>query len=383
MQERRLSFLLTSTLLTLSLGTWVVTSALVQTVGQAEQAKELVGKSGLYTAVIPSQLADAQKANPVLADLPLDNPEIQKLLAVSLDSKKVQAEGDRAIDGIYGWLEGTSDKPTIDINVAPNQGALAVSAGDYAAKYAATLPACGPGEGEYSPAEFAARPLSATCLPAGTKGEIVKNYVANSIASNPALAVGTQLTEQDVRFSNGKTIMEAFDGAPVWYQRAQTLPLLAAAVAGLCALVLLLILRPLGGIKSTGKHMLTVGITLALVSVVLAWILEMSLGMLLPKNQNPNIAEALTRLTTLFNNALRDNILVLSLYLAAGGAVLLAAAYILKRMHHKPAISSANSMQASSYSASASFSPMATQVAAKSTHRKSSVRKTATRKKKT
>lgn len=332
MPERRLSFLLVSFIFTLALGTYIVTAAFARTIGQPEQAKDLLHKSGLYEAIIPSTLADQQQNNPLLANVPLDNPEIQKLLATSLDSKKVQEEGDKAVDGLYSWLEGKRDKPTIAINIMPNQQSLAQTAGDYAAKYAATLPACAPGQGD--PTAFSADPLSATCLPAGTTPEIVKQYISGGIANNPALGVNTQLTEEDVKFTNGKTIMEAFDTAPVWYQRAQTVPMWAALAALVCVVLLLLILKPVGGLRSSGKHMLSVGITLAAVAWLLAWILtkgEEWIYKPFPDN-NANVGDALMKLTTLFNNALRDNIVLLSLVMAGIGAVLFALAWLLRAM---------------------------------------------------
>jgi hypothetical protein len=78
-----LPFLIVSPLLTIALGVWVLTSALHMTIGTPKQTEDLLNKSGVYQAVIPSQVADAQAANPSLQNLPLDNPEIQKILGNS------------------------------------------------------------------------------------------------------------------------------------------------------------------------------------------------------------------------------------------------------------------------------------------------------------
>ncbi|MDB5181999.1 MAG: hypothetical protein JWP13_762 [Candidatus Saccharibacteria bacterium] len=337
MPERRFSFsfLIISTLLTIALGGWVITSALTRTVGQPEQAKDLLNKSGLYQAIIPQQVADAQKANPSLSGIPLDNPEIQKILATSLDTQKLQNEGDKAVDAVYAWLEGKSGEPRIDISVMADQESLAQAAGDYAAKHAASLPACGPGEADY--AAFADNPLSATCLPVGISPEIVQSNVEQAVANNPALGTSTQLTENDLKLANGKTIMESFNSAPVWYQRARLLPLIFITIAAICVVLLLLILKTEQGVRSAGKHFLSVGITFALVAIALAWGLEKLFSTFIPKSDNPNVGDALMKLSTLFNAALRDNMVLVSLYLVAAGAIFLICALLLRRMKRSTA----------------------------------------------
>src|SRR5438094_446213 len=113
MPEKRLSFLIISPLLTISLGLWILSTSLAATIGHPSQTKTLIHQSGLYQAIIPSQVGQAVKSNSALANLPLDNPKIQAVLDKSLDSSKVQTEGDQAVDGIYSWLEGKSPQPRI------------------------------------------------------------------------------------------------------------------------------------------------------------------------------------------------------------------------------------------------------------------------------
>lgn len=330
MQESRLSFILTSFFLTLALGTWLLASSLAATVGKPEQTKDLLKQSGLYQAVIPAQVADVQRANPSLASVPLDNPEIQKILGSSLDAKNVEQQGDKAIDAIYAWLEGKSETPQIDITVMADQQRLATAAGNYVAKYVSGLPACAPGEADY--AAFSTNPLEATCMPPGTDAQMVRSSVEQAILSNPALGASTQLTEEDVRLANGKTIMESLGSAPTWYQRAVYLPLIAAILIAFFAIVLLFVVGVRSGVKSIGKHALSVGITLAVVAIALAWAMEKSLSTFVPKSDNPNVGDALMRLSNLFNAAYRDNIIQSSLYLVAGGAVLLIVGILLTKL---------------------------------------------------
>jgi hypothetical protein len=334
MLERRLSFILISSLLTLFLGGWVLTSALEHTLGQPQQAKDLLHKSGVYTAIIPSQLAETQKANPSLSGLPLDNPGIQKLLESSLDTKKVQTEGDKAVDGIYAWLEGKQDKPAISLSAMPDQQRLATSLGDLAAKHAATLPTCTPEESMSS--EIANDPFAAKCLPMGLSAETVRGLVTGEVATHPALSTETIVTEENLTLTNGKTITDTFSAAPVWYQRAEKLPMYLLIAAGVCTFLLLLILGLRQGFWSVGKHLAIVGITLALCAVLVAWVVSYLFKALMPKGISANLGTALSKLTTLFHDAYRNNIIELSLCLVVAGAFLLGLGFILKRLQHAP-----------------------------------------------
>jgi hypothetical protein len=336
-----LPFLIVSPLLTIALGVWVLTSALHMTIGTPKQTEDLLNKSGVYQAVIPSQVADAQAANPSLQNLPLDNPEIQKILGNPLDSQNLQKQGNQAVEALYAWLEGKSSKPQINISVMANQQGLAKAAGDYAVQFATKLPACGPGEADYDTLQ--SDPLSIKCLPTGVNADMIRSAVQNAVATNPALGNNTQITENDVKLSNGKTIMDSFNTAPKWYQRAQLLPLISAAVAAVCILLLLLILRPIGGIKSVGKHLLSVGLVLAAVAFGLAWLFKKLYSLFIPQSNNPNIADALNNLSNLFNAAYRDNIVRQSAYLVVAGAALIIVAVILKRLSHATANSPSTS----------------------------------------
>lgn len=326
-----LPFILVSTLLTLALGTWVLTAGLSRTIGKPAQAQELLNKSGIYQALIPSQVAEAQAVNPSLQNMPLDNPEVQKILGQSLDSQKLHEQGNKAVDAIYAWLEGKDAKPQINIAVAADQQELAKAAGDYAVQKASKLPTCAPGEADYN--AFATDPLSVSCLPPGTDADMVRSTIESTVLGNPALGESTQLTENDIKLPNGKTIMDSFNAAPVWYQRAQLLPLISAITAGVCILLLLLIFGFRLGLRSAGKHLLSVGIVMAVVSIGLAWAFEKLYSSFVPKSSNPNITDALNQLSNLFNAAYRDNIVRLSAYLAIGGVLLLAVAWVLKLVH--------------------------------------------------
>lgn len=325
-----LPFLLVSPLLTIALAVWVLASALHMTIGTAAETEDLLNKSGVYQAVIPSQVAQAQAANPSLQNLPLDNPQIQKILGSSLDSQNLQKQGNQAVDAIYNWLEGKSAKPLINISVMANQQDLATAAGNYAEQFASKLPACGPGEADYQTLE--SDPLSIKCLPPGVDANTIRSAVENAVATNPALGTSTEVTENDVKLPNGKTIMDSFNTAPKWYQRAQLLPLISAIVAGVCILLLLLILKPIGGIKSVGKHLLSVGIVLSLVAIGLTWLFKKLYTTFIYHSFNPNINDALNNLSDQFNIAYRNNIIHQSAYLAVAGAALILVAVILRQI---------------------------------------------------
>lgn len=375
MYESRKSYLLVSTLLTIALGGWILTTALARTAGEPAQTQALLSGSGLYQAVIPQQVADIQAANSSLAGIPLDNPEVQKIIGTSLDSKRLETEGNKAVESVYAWLEGKTERPQIDIAVMADPTKLAEAAGDYAARYTATLPDCAPGQADYS--ALSANPLGATCRPPEVTPEVVRANVSSAVTSNPALGTSTQLTEDDVKLTNGKTIVESFDYAPVWYQRAQMLPLVLAISVIVMMLILLVVLRPTAGMRSAGKHFMSVGITLAVIAVALTWVIEHGYDYFVPKAENPNVGDALMELTNLFNAAYRDNIVGLGLYSAAIGLGLIAFAYLTGKLHRKPAVPQVTSNSSSSLSkapTAVSFTPLTT-TKSKTAKKKTTVKK--------
>lgn len=337
MQERRLSFVLVSTLLTLSIGGWILTAALHQTIGKADQTIALVHKSGLYQAIIPSQIKQVQQDNPSLAGLPLDNPQVQKAIENSMDTKKIRQEGDMAIGDLYRWLEGKSNRPSFSINAMPDRQTLATELGDVAYQHAATLSTC------HSiadvPTDIATNPLAAKCLPPGVDAEAVRQLVIGEVSTNQALAStdGT-ISADDIKFSNGKPVLDTFSSAPTWYKPALLLPTIFAVAAAVFMILLLIILRPFRGIKSVGKHLFVVGITLAICSLVIAWAIDWAFKRFVPDSGDANVNAALMKLTSLFDAAYRNNIIRLSAYVIVAGAVLYALGWILVRVfHHRSA----------------------------------------------
>jgi hypothetical protein len=101
--------------------------------------------------------------------------------------------------------------------------------------------------------------------------------------------------------------------------------------------LLLLILGLRLGLKSAGKHLLSVGIVMALVAAGLTWLFDRFYSSFFPPTSNPNIGSALNQLSNLFDVAYRDNIIRLCAYMAIGGAVLLVAALVLKLVQHPAA----------------------------------------------
>jgi hypothetical protein len=339
MPERRLSFLLISPLFTLSLAGLILILALSYTIGQPQQAQDLVHKSRLYNAVLPAQLSDMQKSNPSLASLPLSDQDLQRLLGYSVDSGIVQSQGDKAIDDIYAWLEGKNMQPRFTISIMPDRESLANMLGELARQHAESLPVCQ--SLADVPSDIAAHPMEATCLPPGITANTIKEYVIGEVNTDPSFSADSIISSDDIKMPNGKPVLVNFSSAPVWYQRAQKLPIILAVLAVICALLLLTILRPGRGIKSIGKHLLAVGITLSICALALTWAIDWAFNKFVPKSSNPTINDALIKLTSVFDAAYRNNIIRLSVYFAVAGAVLYAIGFVLNRSRRTPVASTA------------------------------------------
>lgn len=393
MPIKRLSFafVLVSTLLTLTLGIWVLTTALSQTIGKPDQTKTLLHKSGLYQALIPSQIADAQQNNPSLAKLPLDNPDIQKVLASGLGTTQLEQQGDKAVDGIYDWLDGKSAQPSIHIAVQADQQALATAAGNYAVQYAAKLPTCAPGESSYT--GFASDPLSAACIPLGITSDMVRSFTTSAVLSNPAFGASTVINQDDIKLPGNKSIVQAFGSAPKWYRWARLLPLISGAAAVLFAVLVLIMLRWIDGIRSIGRHLFSVGLTLGICAAALAWAMRKGFDYVVPSSNNANINAALSNLTNSFDDAYRNNIIHLVIPMGIAGLVLIIVAFVLKKIFRRstktapgtpktePKLPEAESLAAAPVAAS--FTPSGPPELPKKAARTTTARKKAAPKKKT
>lgn len=383
--QRRLSFLILSPLLTLSIGGFILTTALHQTIGQPKQTEDLVQQSGLYQAIIPSQLAQVQKDNPSVSGIPLDNPQVQKALADSVNTKQIEGEGNQVIDTLYRWLNGNDTRPTFSINAMPDRQTLATELGQVAYQHAADLPACT--SLSEVPTDIATNPLAAKCLPPGLSAEAVRQLVIGQVDTSDVLAsTDATITQDDIKGPNGKPILDSFSSAPTWYKPLLALPKIFAIAAAVCALLLLVTLRPTRGIKSIGKHMLTVGITLGILALFVTWAVDWAFKRFVPQSSDADVNGALMKLVSLFDTALRNNIVRLSMYAVAAGAVLFAIGWALRRAAHhsstgpKPAQSKHRSSAADRLEApapQASFTPAGPPALPKTAHATKAHRKRA------
>lgn len=325
---KRIAIGLVSGLLVAAASTWVLTSALHSTIGTADKTKVLLHESGIYQAIIPDQIVKAQQNSASWAQA-LANPQIQKLLAGTVSQQKVTQQGDKAVDSIYNWLEGKTTTPDISIEAAPDNSSIKNAVSNFTSQ----LPTCAAGE---SPgANIASNPLSARCIPAGISPSMITDYISSTIAANPQLANGIQLTEQDLKVDHNQTIGDAYNWAPALYQQSQSLPLISMVVGVICIALLLLLLELRGGLRAAGKQLLIIGVVFALGAAAVVWALKKVLTALIPGGESTTLVSSLGKLITLFSDALRGNIIRFGIYLAIFGALLWIISIILSRLQAK------------------------------------------------
>ncbi len=321
---KRLGVGLVSSLLITMATCWIVLAALQSTIGTADKTKTLLNNSGAYQAVIPDKLVEAGQNNSELSEL-LSNSQIQKLFAGSLSGQKVAEQGDRAVDGVYDWLEGNTESPQVKISVTPDESTI----GESVNTYVNDLPVCAAGENPG--ANITTDPLSIRCIPNGISPSVITNYLKAAVASNPALANGVQVDENDLLTNGNQTIDDAYNWAPAAYQGAQALPVITAVIGLVCIGLLLVLLKLRAGLKAVGVQLVTIGAVLAIGSALIAGALKTVLNNVIPGSETVNIANALTKLTTEFSDAYRGNIIKFGLYVALLGAILWIISFILGR----------------------------------------------------
>lgn len=177
----------------------VTSASLSLTIGKPGTLKRWLSSSGIYGKVVPAVLEESAKASKEPSDtssISLSDPNIQKIAENVFTPTFIQQSSESAIDGTYTWLEGKTDKPQFNINVADAKAKFANGVGDYLRTRAASLPAC-----KTIPTQFDV--LNATCIPRGlnVNSEIdktVKDILNNKdFLPDPAVTADSIKTKED------------------------------------------------------------------------------------------------------------------------------------------------------------------------------------------
>ncbi len=268
---RRIFIVLCIPLLGLSLLLVLISLAITTYLGTPTAIKKTLATSHIYDHAVSSIIASTQQKNQdqnqqkAKEDIPFDIPEVKAAAEKSISPQFIQKSAESLIDGIYGWLDGTTAEPQFTINVSEAKTSFIENVATAAVTHVEALPVCTTADQIPS----GDNPFDATCRPPNFNAESTKQEILSQVnASDGPLAKDT-FTFADMQGEGKKPITEDFSSAPKAFQTAKRIPLILAVISLIFATILFLLHRNHSrGLKTTGKVFLTTGITVFILSLI-------------------------------------------------------------------------------------------------------------------
>lgn len=215
----------------LSLYGFITATALFVVFSQPDSIKQAFIDTGAYERFVPQSIAAAAKANQTSGSAPIQDSEIQKIIASSFPSVQLRAETEKVIDSGYAWLRGQVASPYFVIDFSSNIDQMAAGLSAYAMQRLGSLPVC-----LVNPQVV--DPFTATCQPKSFNYEAEQQALAESIRENNGIMTNTKLTVHDLpKAADGTTFIQQYSYAPRLFQIMQLAPyvlfvtMVASAVA--------------------------------------------------------------------------------------------------------------------------------------------------------
>lgn len=200
--------------------------------GTPNRIEKALVDANAYQRFIPAVIASNEKSLS-LSTIPLDDPEVQRIIKQAFPPQSLQADTQTVIDSFYAWLKGTTPKPNYVVDFTPNVTLLAAGLSNYAFSRLASLPVC-----EQAPKEI--DPFTARCQPRDFDYVASQAELQASLEKDGAILPQKRLTVQDLpKNSEGKTIVERFSYAPALYTIAFAAPAILIGLIPLTALFII------------------------------------------------------------------------------------------------------------------------------------------------
>jgi hypothetical protein len=263
---RLLSYGLRVSLLLLAL-----TAAAATVFGSPDTLKTSLKSSGTYQTA--SDQLSRQAGNTVsgLANLKVDKATVEVAAQQSFSPQTIETNTESAVDELYGWLQGKTEKPIIKLDLSPYVDDFVQSVGNQAEQRVAQLPACTAEQlRQINPNTINIYELP--CRPPGVDLGSAKQVAINqAVASNDFLQNPVLSSDSLPKDANGKTALDRASSLPTVYQWAMRGPWIFGGMALLCAALIVWLLWSAGWRAGAGKlarSFLGVGITLLVITAL-------------------------------------------------------------------------------------------------------------------
>jgi hypothetical protein len=267
---RKITLILTSVALRSTLFFGLFCLALIIIFTNSSSIKQTVAESGAYERLVPAALETANhESSKGLGDssIPLDNPEIQKVINSSFDTNNIKQQSENFIDGVYAWLNGKTSGLEFKIDLTSNKDRLADNLSTYAANRMKGLPVC-----TSIPTET--NIFLIPCRPPGVNLDREQAIMRQTLATNPNLLADAVFTSDDLpKNSDGTRVPDNLKHAPEIYKWFKLIPWICLMLAILLSIIIIKLSPTMrSGVKTVGSSLIIAGLLLGLTALIYSYI---------------------------------------------------------------------------------------------------------------
>lgn len=238
-------------------------------IGDTKTIKTAIDDSKIYDSLVQSIIDDnVDNFSQSSTSIPLDDPEIQKIILQSFDSNTLKDNTEATIDSVQNWLNGKSDKLEFSFDLSEGKAKLADNLSDYAVNRLDRLPACSTFSSETNVFRIG-------CLPPDVDLRSLRETLKNDFNNTPNFLSDPVITEDNLpKSADGQRIDQKFSFARSIYQILDNGILIFGLGLVLASLFFIIVRLPLRrGFKALGRDLSTNGLMLLLFTVAYAYVL--------------------------------------------------------------------------------------------------------------
>lgn len=238
--------------------------------GKPDNIKNALKESKIYDSVadkISAEIVAQTKKDPTAQ---INEKELNDALNKVVTPVLLQKNGENIINGTYGWLEGKTESPEFNVDIASIQKQVTTAIADSAINRVKTLPVCTPDQirtlqlSDYNNVD----PFSLPCSVPGLNVEQLRTRFDTQIPKQEGVIGQTEFSAKDVKNNQGQNVFAEAKQITTIYQITQKLPLVFGILSLLSGIGLFFWseTRP-KGVKKISKKLLFAGIGLLLIFI--------------------------------------------------------------------------------------------------------------------
>jgi predicted PurR-regulated permease PerM len=263
---RKAALTAAASLFGITLFSFGLTWSLYQVFSTPHQLKTSINESGLYDSAVATILKEKARdpSTAVSGDLPVNNPELQKVIEDAFPPQLLKTQAEQVIDSSYSWISGDASSLQFSLDFTQAKTNLANGMQQYAQKRLGSLPQCTADTIPTGDVDA----FNATCLPPGADVAALAQQVHDKIMGGDFLK-DTKITPETLKTSDGKSLQSQLHAAPDAYKYA-TWSVYGGALLALLLAVAIVFLSATrrGGVRRVAIASISIGICSVILGVL-------------------------------------------------------------------------------------------------------------------